>query len=91
MSYGAVTYREPLAHRRFITKDYDFLEKTMYFDYKGRGWKISGKDNVSIDGVVYACIEEVLVREPEPNTSKEIPVGEDDNFFLINSKSSSKR
>lgn len=84
MSYGAVTYREPLAHRRFITRDYDFLQKPMYFDYKGRGWKISGKDNVSIDNVSYTCIEEALVREPEPNTSKDIIVGEDENFFLIN-------
>lgn len=84
MSYGSVTYREPLAHRRFISRDYDFLTKNMYFNHKNRGWEITGKDNVSIDNVSYTCIEERLVKEPEPNTSKDIMVGENENFFLIN-------
>lgn len=81
-SYGAVSYREPLAHRKFITKDEDFLQKNLYFDYKDRGWEIVGKDNLSIDGVALVSIAEYLVSPPEPKTSKDLPVGEDDNFFL---------
>lgn len=81
-SYGAVSYREPLAHRKFITKDEDFLQKNLYFDYKGRGWEIVGKDNLSIDGVALVSIAEYLVSSPEPKTSQDLPVGEDDNFFL---------
>lgn len=83
-SYGAVSYREPLAHRKFITSDFDFLKKNMYFDYKDRGWEIVGKDNISIDGVAYVSIAEYLVKEPEPKTSEDILVGEDTNFFLNN-------
>lgn len=81
-SYGAVSYREPLAHRKFITKDEDFLQKNLYFDYKGRGWEIVGKDNLSIDGVALVSIAEYLISPSEPKTSQDLPVGEDDNFFL---------
>lgn len=81
-SYGAVSYREPLAHRKFITKDEDFLQKNLYFDYKGRGWEIVGKDNLSINGVALVSIAEYFVSPPEPKTSQDLPVGEDDNFFL---------
>lgn len=81
-SYGAVSYREPLAHRKFITSDFDFLQKPMYFNYKNRGWEIVGKDNISLDGVAYVSIAEHLVKEPEPRTSEDILVGEDTNFFL---------
>lgn len=81
-SYGAVSYREPLAHRKFITSDFDFLKKTMYFDYKNRGWEIVGVDNLSIDGVAYVSIAEHLVKEPEPRTSADILVGENDNYLL---------
>lgn len=81
-SYGSVSYREPLAHRKFITRDYDFLKKATYFNYKDRGWEIVGKDNLSINGVAYVSIAEFLTKEPEPNTSKDILVGEDTNFFL---------
>lgn len=84
MSYGSVSYREPLAHRKFISRDYDFLSKTTYFEYKGRGWEIVGKDNLSIHGVAYVSIEEFLKKEPEPQTSKDILVGDDTNFFLNN-------
>lgn len=83
-SYGAVSYREPLAHRKFITKDEDFLKKGMYFDYKNRGWEIVGIDNLSIEGVAYVSIAEFLKKEPEPKTSQDIMVGEDVNFFLNN-------
>ena len=81
-SYGAVSYREPLAHRKFITKDYDFLKKELYFDHKNRGWEIAGIDNISIEGVAYISIQERLKRDPEPDTSKDIVVGENDNFWL---------
>lgn len=82
MSYGSVTYREGLIHRKFITADADFLKKTTYFEYADRGWEISEKDNISIKNVAYVSVEEFLKREPEPNTSKDILVGEDDNFLL---------
>ena len=81
-SYGSVSYREPLAHRKFITKDYDFLKKELYFDHKNRGWEIAGIDNISIEGVAYVSIQERLKRDPEPDTSKDIVVGENDNFWL---------
>lgn len=81
-SYGAVSYREPLAHRKFIAQDNDFLKKNMYFDYKDRGWEIVGKDNLSIDGVAYVSFSEYLKKPPEPKTSADIEVGEDKNFFL---------
>lgn len=81
-SYGAVSYREPLAHRKFITRDYDFLKKELYFDYKGRGWEIDGIDNISIEGVAYVSVKEMLKREPEPRTSEDIIVGDNDNFWL---------
>lgn len=83
-SYGSVSYREPLSHRKFITSDFDYLKKNMYFNYKDRGWEIVGKDNLSIDGVAYVSVAEYLKCEPEPNTSKDILVGENDNFFLNN-------
>jgi hypothetical protein len=54
----------------------------LYFDYNGRGWEIVGKDNLSIDGVALVSIAEYLVSPPEPKTSQDLPVGEDDNFFL---------
>lgn len=81
-SYGSVSYREPLAHRKFITRDYDFLKKELYFDYKGRGWEIDGIDNISIEGVAYVSVKEMLKREPEPKTSEDIIVGDNDNFWL---------
>lgn len=81
-SYGAVSYREPLAHKKFLTQDFNFLKKTTYFNYKNRGWEIVGIDNISIDNIAYVSIAEHLVREPEPLTSEDIMVGEDDNFFL---------
>jgi hypothetical protein len=76
-SYGSVSYREPLAHRKFITSNFDFLKKEMYFDYKNRGWEISGIDNISIDNVAFVSVQERLKKEPEPETSKEILVSED--------------
>ena len=81
-SYGSVTYREPLCHRKFITKNSDFLKKDAYFNYGDKGWKIVGEDNLSIPGVAYVSIEERLKDEPEPQTSKDILVDDDENFFL---------
>lgn len=75
-------YREPQANRCFITRDFDFLKKGHYFEYKDRGWEISGLDNISIDNVAYVTISERLKKEEEPVSSKEILVGEDKNFFL---------
>lgn len=77
-------YREPADNRRFICKDYDFLKKALYFNFKSRGWEISGIDRLSIDGVAYVSISEALTREPEPKNSEEILVGRDNNFFLNN-------
>jgi hypothetical protein len=37
---------------------------------------------MSIDNVAYITISEKMVRDNEPLTSKEIPVGHDTNFFL---------
>ena len=78
-----IGYREPHNNRCFITRDFDFLNKGIYYNYKNRGWEISGKDNISIKNVSYTSISEKLLREEEPISSKELPVGEDDNFFLI--------
>lgn len=85
-SYGSVTYREPLNHRKIMTQNFDFLEKGLYFDYEGRGWEISGKDDLSIKNVAFVSFEERLITPPEPITSEDILVGEDDNFFLNHDK-----
>lgn len=77
-------YREPDKDSRMITRDFDFLIKDVYFNYKERGWEISGKDNISIENVAYISISERLVHAAEPISSKDLPVSEDDNFFLIN-------
>ena len=82
MSYGSVTYREGLMHRKFITADSEILKKATYFNYANRGWEIAEKDDISIKNVAYVSIEEFLRREPEPETSKDILVGEDQNFLL---------
>lgn len=75
-------YREPNGTRFFITRDFDFIEKAKYFEYKERGWEIQGIDNISINNVAYVTISEKLKKEAEPLASKDIPVGEDSNFFL---------
>lgn len=75
-------YREPQGNRFFITKDFDFLQKSSYFNYKEKGWEISGIDNISIDNVAYVTISEKLVVPPEPISSGDITVGWDKNFFL---------
>lgn len=82
-SMEGVGYREPHNNRDFITHDFDFLIKGTYFNYKGRGWEIYGKDNISINKVSYTFISEKLQREEEPISSKDLPVGDNDNFFLI--------
>lgn len=77
-----IGYREPKANRTFITHDFDCLIKGTHFLYKDRRWELYGKDNLSIDGVSYTCISEKLMKEEEPQSSKDILVGEDTNFFL---------
>lgn len=81
-SKNTATYREPFEHKKIITKDFDFLKKTLYFKYKDKGWKISGINNIDINNVSYISYEEVLIKPPEPKTSEEILVGENTNFFL---------
>ena len=81
-SHGQYGYREPQATRCFICREEDCLEKGTYFEYKGRGWEIMGMDNISVDNVAYVTISERLKREEEPVSSKDILVGESDNFFL---------
>lgn len=82
-SYG---YREPAGNSSFITKDFDFLQKDIYFNYKDRGFQIMGKDNISVDGVAYNTFGERSLRPIEPTASDELPVNpeENENFFLTN-------
>lgn len=82
-NFKGVGYREPNANRGFVTHDFDFLKKGTYFEQKDRGWEFTGKDNLSIPRVCYTFIGEKLKVEEEPISSKDIPVGEDENFFLI--------
>lgn len=82
-SFGGGSYREPQKNIIFITRDFDFLKKDVYFKYENRGWEITGKDNISIKDVAYTSVSERLVKPEEPTSSKDIPVSEDDNFFLI--------
>ena len=82
-NFKGIGYREPNANRGFITHDFDFLKKGTYFEQKERGWQITGKENLSIPNVSYTFIGEWLKREEEPISSKDIPVGLDDNFFLL--------
>lgn len=77
-------YREPNRNLRFITQYQDFLQKDIYFEYKNKGWEITGIDNISIDNVAYISISERLIREVEPRSSEDILVGKNDNFFLNN-------
>ena len=76
-------YRENDTGIGFVTADCEILKKGVHFIYKNKRWEISGKDNISIDNVAYTFIKEKLMKAEEPISSKEIPVGEDDNFFLI--------
>lgn len=80
----AGAYREPDREIRMITKNFDFLQKDAYFTYKEKGFKITGKDDISIDDVAYISLAETLFTEPEPRSSENIPVSEDVNFFLNN-------
>lgn len=77
-------YREPFRQTRFITSSQFDLKKDSYFEYKNKGFEISGIDDISIDGVSYISIGEHLLDKIEPKSSEKIPVGNDDNFFLIN-------
>lgn len=76
-------YREPQTTRIVVTKDSDELKKGQYFNFKERGWEIVGIDNISIPNVAYLFISERLVDDDEPRSSEQIPIGFDDNFFLI--------
>ena len=67
-----------------IMKIEDGRFKDIYFEYKEKGFEISGIDDISIDNVAYISLSERLVSEPEPRSSADIPVDDDTNFFLIN-------
>lgn len=82
-SLTAGGYRENQSNRGFVTADCDALKKGTHFIYKDKRWEITGKDTISIDNVAYTFITESLMKAEEPVSSKDIKVGEDDNFFLI--------
>lgn len=75
-------YREPQGNRIMIAKDCEELKKDTYFEYEDKGWEIVSKDDISISNVAYVYVSERLIRENEPSSSRDIPVGEDVNFFL---------
>lgn len=85
-SFTSVTngYREPERDIKMITKNFDFLKKEMYFEYKEKGFKIGGKDDISIKNVAYVSLNEGLREEVEPRSSEQILVSEEENFFLNN-------
>lgn len=82
-SHSQRGYREPQQIRSFITKDFDFIQKGQKFEYKNKRWEVMGIDNISIENVSYVTISEKLQKEEEPISSKDIMVGEEENFFLI--------
>lgn len=77
-------YREPNRDRKIITRNFDFFKKDMYFEFKNKGFVITGIDDISIDGVAVLSIQEWFKDSPEPVQSQDIMVGENDNFFLNN-------
>lgn len=85
-SFTAITngYREPERDIKMITKNFDFLKKEVYFEYKNKGFKIGGKDDISIKDVAYVSLNERLKEEVEPRSSEKILVSEEENFFLNN-------
>lgn len=80
-NYG---YIEPNFKKQIITKDFDFLKKGLTFVIEGRRFKIVGVNNIDIKGVAFLTVSEILTTEPEPNSSKDLIVSEDENFFLNN-------
>lgn len=76
-------YREPERELKIITQTNDNIKKDTYFEFNNKGFKITGIDDISIRGVSFLSIEERLKKEPEPVSSKNIVVN-DDNFFLNN-------
>lgn len=83
-SFTDTSYREPQREIRCITKKFDFLKKDIYFEYKEKGFEISGIDDISIDNIAYISLSEKLISEPEPRSSADIPVDDETNFFLNN-------
>lgn len=77
-------YREPEREIKMITQNFDFLNKNVYFEYKEKGFKISGKDDISIKNVAYVSLNERLIQEVEPRSSEKILVSDNENFFLNN-------
>lgn len=77
-------YREPNREIKMITKNFGFLKKDVYFEYKEKGFEISGKDDISIKDVAYVSLSERLIHEVEPRSSEKIIVSDNENFFLNN-------
>ena len=77
-------YREPDRDIKMISRNFDFLKKEVYFEYQEKGFKISGKDDISIKDVAYVSLTESLKKEVEPRASEKIVVDETKNFFLNN-------
>lgn len=77
-------YREPEREIKMITYNFDFLKKGVYFEYEKKGFKISGKDDISIKDVAYISLSESLTQEIELRSSEKILVSEEENFFLNN-------
>lgn len=77
-------YREPDRDIKMISRNFDFLKKEVYFEYQEKGFKISGKDDISIKDVAYVSLTESLKKEVEPRASEKILVDENKNFFLNN-------
>lgn len=77
-------YREPNRDIKMITKNFDFLKKDVYFEYKRKGFEITGKDDISIKDVAYVSLSERLIQEVEPRSSEKIIVSDNENFFLNN-------
>ena len=71
-------------------KPYVILNAAMTLDGKivtaQNSSNISGKDDLSIKNVAFISFEERLITPPEPKTSEDILVGEDENFFLNHDK-----
>ena len=83
-AHGYEVISTDLIDRGFGEGYVDFLKTETYFSYKAKGFKISGKDDISIKNVAYISLNEVLKKEVEPRTSEKILVDSDTNFFLNN-------
>lgn len=75
-------YREPMGNKIFITKNFDFLKKSDYFEYNEKSYEIAGINNTTVEGVAWVTVSERLKVAPELKSSEKLVVDEDTNFFL---------